>query len=143
MAKARPARLVAVEVSEQFRNDLSKLDLPVKLELHGSDAKDMSAFLGNDSVDRVLAVNVLYFLHPLSVYAAELNRIMKPGARAVLACKRTATLGHSDVFKNKSVKDMERVFREAGFVVSTEFFELGGPALDYTSIDIIKPAATK
>jgi SAM-dependent methyltransferase len=128
-----------VEVSEQFRNELTKLELPVKLELHGSDAKDMSAFLGNDSVDRLLAVNVLYFLHPLSTYAAELSRVMKPGGRAVLACKRTAMLGHSDVFKNKDIKEMVRVFKDAGFVVSTEFFDLGGPALDYTSIDIQKP----
>lgn len=139
MAKVKPARLVAVEISEQFRNDLVKLSLPVKLELHGSDARDMSAFLPDDSVDRLLAVNVVYFLDPLPLYVKEIKRVMKPGGRAILACKRTATLGHPDVFKNKDIKEIVRLFGDAGFTVTTEFFDLGGPALDYTSIDIVKP----
>ena len=68
-------RIVAVEISEQFRNNIMKREIP-NLELYGSDAKEMS-FLQNQSVDKLLAMNVIYFLDPLDVYIKEIKRVLK------------------------------------------------------------------
>jgi hypothetical protein len=133
-----PSRVVAVEISERFRNEILLLKLPMKIELHDADARNMQAFLNASSVDKLMAINVVYFLDPLIIYAKELYRVMKPGGIGIVACKYSAQLGHSDVFKNKNIPLIVKIFQEAGFEVRVEKHSLGNPVSDYTSIEIVK-----
>ena len=43
--------------------------------------------LENESIDKVLAVNVIYFLDPLDSYLREILRVLKPGGRVMFGCK--------------------------------------------------------
>lgn len=108
------------------------------VEVYGDDAKDMSSFINNNTIDKLLAVNVIYFLNPLRSYADEMYRIMKKGGKGVIVSKKTAMFGHSDIFINKNINEIATTFKEAGFNVSVEKVELGNPILNYTAIILVK-----
>jgi cyclopropane fatty-acyl-phospholipid synthase-like methyltransferase len=138
-AAERPARLVGVEISARFRAELAALDLPMEIEIHDADAVDMSGFLQAGSVDRLLAVNVVYFLHPLGTYADELFRVMAPGGRGILACKFELIRTNNDkVFVNKDAQAVVATFEAAGFTVTRESVDLGSRMKSYTAIHISK-----
>lgn len=141
-----PSRLIGVEISPKFREELKmkikasniKVNTVNDVEVYGDDARDMKAFLSPNSVDNLLAVNVVYFLDPLQSYAEEMYRVMKVGGRGLLACKPAAAMGHDDVFKNKDFDKVVTVFKQAGFDVTREEVKLGNPLADYTAINICK-----
>ncbi len=127
-----------MEISDFFRREISQLQLATKIEIYGDDAKNMKDFLENDSVDKMMAVNVIYFLDPLPVYISEFHRVLKPGGTALFACKYTATLGHPDIFKNQHIPSIVKIFEAHGFRVKTEKIVLGDPITDYTAIEVTK-----
>jgi cyclopropane fatty-acyl-phospholipid synthase-like methyltransferase len=138
LAEGNPKRLVGVEISARFRDELAGMGLSVDHEVHGDDALDMSRFLDDGSVDRMLAVNVAYFLDPLADYAGELFRVMAPGSRGLLACKAAIKDAHDDVFVNKDLQAIADTFAQAGFRVSREEIDLGDPVASYTAIHLAK-----
>jgi hypothetical protein len=95
--KIKPKRLIAVEISERFFIDILKLNIDkvfyilyillllllyyyyillyiiIQLELYSQDAIVMS-YLKDNSVDKVIAINVAYFLNPFSNYCNEIYR---------------------------------------------------------------------
>ena len=139
LASCEPKRLIGVEISARFRQELAALSLPTNLEIHGEDALDMSGFLDTGSVDRLLAVNVVYFLDPLTDYAVELFRVMGPGSRGLLACKSALIQsGHDNVFINKNLQAISKTFENSGFRVSAEDIDLRHPMASYTAIHLAK-----
>ena len=138
-AKFLPQRLVAVEISPRFREDLSRLDLPVKLEIYGADARDMSEFLESDSVDKLFGLNVVYFLDPLEDYARELFRVMKKGGQGVFGCKlQIVHQGDEEYFKNKDLEKIAIALRTVGFRVETMFVDLKNETDNYHAIHFWK-----
>jgi SAM-dependent methyltransferase len=139
MAAAKPKRIVGVEISKLFRKELAALEFDVKPEIYGDDAIDMSAFLDDASVDRLLAVNVVYFLNPLPKYADELFRVMAPGSRGILACKpKLIQNNKDDIFVNKDMNVISETFRTAGFKCSMEEIDLGNSLSNYIALHISK-----
>ena len=138
LASGKPKRLVAVEVSARFRQELAALELPIGLEVRGDDAVDMSAFLETGSIDRMLAVNVVNFLDPLADYAAELFRVMAPGGRGLLASKSAIERAHDGVFVNKDQQAIMAAFEQSGFRVSSEDIDLADPVANYTAGHLTK-----
>lgn len=141
IAESQPKRLVGVEISPRFRRELAILDLEVPLEIYGQDAKDMRTFLGDGSVDRLLAINVVYFLDPLRAYADEFFRVMAPGARGLFAGKfNFIQENHDAVFVNKDCEAITDVLSEAGFDFRTEEVSVGEEIENYTAIEFSKGA---
>ena len=139
IGKANPSRLIGVEISERFRQELAQLapSLPLRPEIHDTDAIDMSGFLDDGAVDRLLAVNVVYFLNPLPAYVAELARVLKPGARGLLAGKFLAVAGaQPEIFVNTDPDTIMACFTEGGFSVESEEIDLGSPARSYTALHL-------
>ena len=139
IGKANPSRLVGVEISDRFRQELAQLapSLPLRPEIHDTDAIDMSGFLDDGAVDRLLAVNVVYFLNPLPAYVAELARVLKPGARGLLAGKFLAVAGaQPEIFVNTDPDAIMACFTEGGFSVESEEIDLGSPARSYTALHL-------
>jgi len=139
IGKANPSRLVGVEISDRFRRELAELapSLPLRPEIHDTDAIDMSGFLDDGAVDRLLAVNVVYFLNPLPAYVAELARVLKPGARGLLAGKFLAVAGaQPEIFVNTDPDAIMACFTEGGFSVESEEIDLGSPARSYTALHL-------
>jgi SAM-dependent methyltransferase len=140
-----PQRIVAVEVSPAFRDGLAKLQaqqlpavLAARLEIVSNDAKDLK-FLPDCSVDKVFALNVVYFLDPLQVYLTELHRILKPGGVLVWACKFPSIAKlPDDIFINKDEGEIVAAMQAQGFVVTSTMVDVGGPLYDYTELKGIK-----
>ncbi|KAL3794416.1 hypothetical protein HJC23_012953 [Cyclotella cryptica] len=90
-----PKRVVLIEISERFRNELSKIIHDLQnanaliaphIEVHSEDCISMP-FLEDNSVDKMFGMNVVYFLSPLEDYLREIKRVLKPGGKIVFGCK--------------------------------------------------------
>eukprot|EP00966_Prymnesium_polylepis_P047125 1091307-Prymnesium_polylepis.1 len=94
-------KLDAFEISPAFRAKLARD--PVcraaveagTLTIHGKDAYSLP-FIASDSVDRLLGINVVYFLDPLDIYLKEIARMLKPGGVVVMAVKPAELIGKID-----------------------------------------------
>lgn len=133
--RSEPGRVVGVEISEEFRKALSASDMAGKIEIRSEDARDLSGCLEEGSVHKLLAVNVIYFLNPLSEYAREIHRILHPEGTALFACKfdviRTAD---KSIFVNTEVEPIQDVLRAHGLAVRVESIDLGDPRTSYTAL---------
>jgi nucleotide-binding universal stress UspA family protein len=91
-----------------------------------------------NSVDVLLAMNVVYFLSPLSKYAAEFKRILKKGSgRGILGCKpNSIKTANEYVFKNKSIHLIKEALEASGLEVREEFVDLGNPVESYVALHI-------
>jgi len=136
-----PKRIVCVEISESFRNELHKTitELPPEtssnIEIHGEDCRSMP-YLDDASVDKIFGMNVVYFLDPLSEYLAEINRVLKPKGKVVFGCKFANLPRDNAEFVNVSKSAVVDAMGEAGFEVSTTRVAVDGgdPAKDYIEV---------
>jgi len=142
--KARPSRIVLVEISEDYRSELGRIvndeltPLPdsTKIEIHGDDCKNMSSFLQDNSVDKIFAMNVVYFLDPLPEYLNELLRVLKPGGVVVFGCKFKMVPQNNEVFVNVEQDPIVKMMEGVGFQVNTEPVEVSTdePTQNYVEI---------
>lgn len=130
-----PKRIVCVEISQTFRNELQQTiaELPTKLpvEICGEDCIKMP-FLGDATVSKMLGMNVVYFLNPLPEYLKEINRVMKQNGIVVFGCKLGVVPNNTDEFVNKDPAYIADAMGEAGFDVAAEKVEVN--AGDYLEI---------
>ena len=127
-------RLVGIEISEkmmfEFKQKYSTAVKAEQLELYDTDCIDMRHIFPQDhSVDRILAVNVIYFLHPLEKYLREIYRILKRNTgKAIISCK-TMIKREEDptftLFKNLDFETVLECSKNVGFEVSREDICLG------------------
>jgi SAM-dependent methyltransferase len=154
---AKPNRIVGVEISEAFRSKLNKVKQDLEkqgtktdeqhqqctlIEIYAQDAKDMSFFLEDNSVDKMFGMNVVYFLDPLGEYLKEIQRVLKPGGVIVFGGKFGA-MEDSDIrppFINTKLEPILEAMKAAGFKVSATFIDLGDKPVSYTEIKGVKPA---
>lgn len=137
----KPKRLVAVEISETFRQELEtvkqELDHDGVIEIYGEDAIQMP-FLENNSVDKMFAMNVIYFLDPLDSYLKEMHRVLKPNASVIFGCKFGSVKGASHPFVNTRKDPIIQAMKKNDFHVSSTKVELGLPIYNYTEIKGVK-----
>ena len=79
IAKISGNNVIGVEISAEFRRNLLKMKLPENIVILGNDAKDLSTEISDGSIDKLLAINVIYFLKPIGEYILEFKRILKKG----------------------------------------------------------------
>ena len=136
-----PSRIVLVEISEDFRRSLneiveneSKIDKP-KIEIHAEDCKSMP-YLEDMSVDKMFAMNVVYFLDPLPEYLTEIHRVLKVGGSVMFCCKFKVLPQDNDVFVNTQESDIVQKMKDAGFDVTSEPMTVSEtePALNYVEV---------
>jgi len=124
-------KLVGIEISDSLRAQVAqKFEKEIQrneLTLVGTDCKDLKEiFPIDDSVDCILAINVVYFLHPLGEYLKEMYRVLKPkDGRILLSCKEnirntTSVEDETTVFKNTNFDQIAAKCKEAGFKVEIE-----------------------
>merc|ERR1719437_374873 len=112
-----------------MRSELERVireDLPVgftdtttttTIEVHGEDCRSMP-YLGDDSVDKIFAMNVVYFLDPLPAYLGEIHRVLKPGTGEIVwGCKFDKVPQDNEVFVNVPEDKIVAMMQEAGFEV--------------------------
>ena len=83
----KPSKILGIEISDSYRKSLeNKFENP-NVVILANDAKELKNVVPDSSVDKLLAVNVLYFLEPLESYLNEFYRIIKKGGEAIISCK--------------------------------------------------------
>ena len=129
-----PSAIHLVEISDVMRAELERVvreDLPESvrasdtlIEVHGEDCRSMP-YLGDDSVDTVFAMNVVYFLDPLRDYLGELHRVLKPGTGEIVwGCKFDKVPKDNEVFVNVREDEIVRMMEETGFEVTSEAIDV-------------------
>ena len=102
-------------------------------------AKSLSDIIKDDSFDKLLAVNVIYFLHPIIDYAREFFRILKIDGLGILVCKFEGIKNFDDkVAPNKNLEDIVKTFEKVGFAVETEFIKSNDAQKEYHAIYLRK-----
>mmetsp|Transcript_2759 Transcript_2759/g.4006 ORF Transcript_2759/g.4006 Transcript_2759/m.4006 type:complete len:230 (-) Transcript_2759:101-790(-) len=148
-----PSRIVCIEISQDFRRELKQTKkeiLPLLkddndnnndnndiVEIYSDDCKSMP-FLKDNSVDKMFAMNVVYFLDPLDEYTKEICRVLKPGGMVVFGCKFQKVPQDSNVFVNVDEDAIVGTMKQGGLAVTSAFVDLGDDDANYTELKGIK-----
>ena len=140
LSQGSPERIVCVEISNDFRQELLKTieelpEISSKVEIHGDDCRAMP-YLDDASVDKIFGMNVVYFLDPLPEYLKELNRVLKPGGKLVWGCKFGNLPRDNADFANVSKSAIVDAMQKEEFEVSTTRVAVDGgdPKKEYIEI---------
>ena len=135
--KKNPKKIKVIEISPIFRNHL-KNKFGKKIEVYENDAKNLKGIINNSSIDKILLINVIYFLNPLELYLKELKRILNKDGTIFIAGKFEAVKTFDDnVFQNKKITELLKVLKKF-FKVSYEFVDLGDLNSRYYAINLKK-----
>ena len=135
--KKNPKKIKVIEISPIFRNHL-KNKFGKKIEVYENDAKNLKWIINNRSIDKILLINVIYFLNPLELYLNELKRILNKDGTIFIAGKFEAVKTFDDnVFQNKKITELLKVLKKF-FKVSYEFVDLGDLNSRYYAIYLKK-----
>ena len=139
IAKISGNKIIRIEISAQFRRNLLKMKLPKNIVILENDAKDLSNEVPDGSIDKILAINVIYFLKPIREYVVEFKRILKKGGIGYLGCKFESIKNFDiEVAPNRNEKEIVAQLSIVGFNVSSEFVDLGEDRSRYTLIQFEK-----
>lgn len=117
-------KIVSIEVSDSFRSKLIQRFKNQNVTILSNDAKNLSDVVKSNTFDKLLAVNVIYFLHPIKEYAEEFFRILKVNGLGLLVCKFEGIKNFDDkVAPNKNLQNIVKTFENVGFSVQTEFID--------------------
>ena len=132
-------KIISIEVSEKFRNQLIQKFSNQKVVFFSNDAKQLGDIIKDNTFTKLLAINVIYFLYPLSDYAKEFYRILKFDGVGLLACKFKGIKNFDDkVAPNKDLNEVVRAFEKVGFLVNTEFVDSKNEQKEYHAIYLRK-----
>mgnify|MGYP005674781691 FL=1 len=135
IAKISEKKIIGIEISSEFRRELLKMKLPKNIVILENDAKDLSNEILDGSIDKLLAINVIYFLKPIAEYILEFKRILKRGGIGYLGCKFESIKDFDiEVAPNRNEKEIIGQLSGVGFNVSSEFIDLGEDRSRYTFI---------
>ena len=135
IAKICENNIIGLEISAEFRRNLLKMKLPKNIVILENDAKDLSNEIPDGSIDKILAINVIYFLKPIGEYILEFKRILKKGGIGYLGCKFESIKNFDiEVAPNRNEKEIITQLSSVGFNVSSEFVDLGEDRSRYTFI---------
>ena len=135
--KKNPKKIKVIEISPIFRNHL-KNKFGKKIEVYENDANNLKGIINNSSINKILLINVIYFLNPLELYLKELKRILNKDGTIFIAGKFEAVKTFDDnVFQNKKITELLKVLKKF-FKVSYEFVDLGDLNSRYYAIYLKK-----
>ena len=139
IAKISENKIIGIEISAEFRKKLLNKQLPKNIVILENDAKDLSNEIPDGSIDKLLAINVIYFLKPIEEYILEFKRILKKGGIGYLGCKFESIKNFDiEVAPNRDEKAIKSQLSNLGFSASSEFIDLGEDRSRYTLIKFEK-----
>ncbi len=139
IAKISENKIIGIEISAEFRKKLLNKQLPKNIVILENDAKDLSNEIPDGSIDKLLAINVIYFLKPIEEYILEFKRILKRGGIGYLGCKFESIKNFDiEVAPNRDEGAIITQLLNLGFSASSEFIDLGEDRSRYTLIQFEK-----
>ena len=144
IAKISENKIIGIEISAEFRKKLLNKQLPKNIVILENDAKDLSNEIPDGSIDKLLAINVIYFLKPIEEYILEFKRILKKGGIGYLGCKFESIKNFDiEVAPNRDEGAIITQLLNLGFSASSEFIDLGEDRSRYTLIRFEKTIERK
>ena len=139
IAKISENKIIGIEISAEFRKKLLNKKLPKNIVILENDAKDLSNEIPDGSIDKLLAINVIYFLKPIEEYILEFKRILKKGGIGYLGCKFESIKNFDiEVAPNRDEGAIITQLLNLGLSTSSEFIDLGEDRSRYTLIQFEK-----
>ena len=139
IAKISENKIIGIEISAEFRKKLLNKQLPKNIVILDNDAEDLSNEIPDGSIDKLLAINVIYFLKPIEEYILEFKRILKKGGIGYLGCKFESIKNFDiEVAPNRDEGAIITQLLKLGFSASSEFIDLGEDRSRYTLIKFEK-----
>ena len=139
IAKISENKIIGIEISAEFRKKLLNKQLPKNIVILENDAKDLSKEIPDGSIDKLLAINVIYFLKPIEEYILEFKRILKKGGIGYLGCKFESIKNFDiEVAPNRDEGAIITQLLNLGLSASSEFIDLGEDRSRYTLIKFEK-----
>ena len=139
IAKISENKIIGIEISAEFRKKLLNKQLPKNIVILDNDAKDLSNEIPDGTIDKLLAINVIYFLKPIEEYILEFKRILKKGGIGYLGCKFESIKNFDiEVAPNRDEGAIMTQLLNLGFSASSEFIDLGEDRSRYTLIKFEK-----
>jgi len=139
IAKISENKIIGIEISAEFRKKLLNKQLPKNIVILENDAKDLSNEIPDGSIDKLLAINVIYFLKPIEEYILEFKRILKKGGIGYLGCKFESIKNFDiEVAPNRDEGAIITQLLNLGFSASSEFIDLGEDRSRYILIKFEK-----
>ncbi len=139
IAKISKNKIIGIEISAEFRKKLLNKKLPKNIVILENDAKDLSNEIPDGSIDKLLAINVIYFLKPVEQYILEFKRILKKGGIGYLGCKFESIKNFDiEVAPNRDERAIISQLSNLGFNASSDFIDLGEDRSRYTLIQFEK-----
>ena len=139
IAKISENKIIGIEISAEFRKKLLNKQLPKNIVILENDAKDLSNEIPDGSIDKLLAINVIYFLKPIREYILEFKRLLKKGGVGYLGCKFESIKNFDiEVAPNRDEGEIITQLLKLGFSASSEFIDLGEDRSRYTLIQFEK-----
>ena len=139
IAKISENKIIGIEISAEFRKKLLNKQLPKNIVILENDAKDLSKEIPDGSIDKLLAINVIYFLKPIEEYILEFKRILKKGGIGYLGCKFESIKNFDiEVAPNRDERAIISQLSNLGFNASSDFIDLGEDRSRYTLIKFEK-----
>lgn len=139
----KPKELILVEVSERFCGQLES-DPEIKhpeVKILCQDA--LSLRLPDSSIDRVIGMEVVYFLNPLSEYLKELWRVMKPCGVALFGYNDPSASFFSAHVVNGKLEEILSELEQSGFTVRSEYVRGRKVSTRYSKSDFTAIIAIK
>ena len=139
IAKISENKIIGIEISAEFRKKLLNKKLPKNIVILENDAKDLSNEIPDGSIDKLLAINVIYFLKPIEEYILEFKRILKKGGVGYLGCKFESIKNFDiEVAPNRDEGAIITQLLNLGLSASSEFIDLGEDRSRYALIKFEK-----
>ena len=138
LLKSNPQKVYALEISKSFLSELRLNFNDQRIEILERDAKNLKDCIEDNTVDKILLINVIYFLNPLEEYISEFKRILKHNGTILITGKfgPASQMDHS-VFKNTDLNKLISTL-EKFFEVSSQFIDLGEPISQYHAIELTR-----
>ncbi len=121
--KRSPKRIYSIEISEKLRGLLKSRFSDENIFILSNDAKDLQGVIESNTIDKLLLINVIYFLNPLDEYLREFNRVIKKNGIILIVSKfHLAKNFDKSVFQNTDEASLIPKLQEY-FEVSCESIE--------------------
>ena len=139
LIKKSPKRLIAIEISKRFIKEIKKLRFSEKIEIYEIDLIDTSNFIQDETIDYIIAINVIYFLNPLDNYLNEIYRILNKNGKAFFVCKEVPMKrGNKKIFINNNLENIINSIKNNGFKINIEKIFFKDKISNYIAIVIKK-----
>ena len=136
--KKKPRKILAIEISSIFRKLLKNKFSNEDIKIINCDAKNLKHYINDKTIDKLLLINVIYFLDPIEIYLDEFKRILKDDGVVLIAGRFKAVQSFDKkIFKHIELNSLLKVLNKH-FLVTCNYIDLNKHNTKYQAITLKK-----